>query len=140
MAKTQTSYLQITSDMSNLAQVADFVADAARQAKLSQKQSDDVQMAVDEAVTNIMEHAYAGRKDGQISIRLQSDAREFFVEIRDAGNTFDPSKIKTPNTKSPLSKRTIGGLGIFFMRKLMDKVEFSHDTAGNVTRMHKKLR
>jgi serine/threonine-protein kinase RsbW len=140
LGKTQTFYLEITSDMANLAQVADFVADSARKAELTQKQFDDVQMAVDEAVTNVMEHAYAGRRDGRISIKFRSDEREFFVEIRDAGKPFDASKIKTPNTKSPLSKRSIGGLGIFFMRKLMDKVEFKQDNAGNITRMYKKLK
>lgn len=140
MAKTQTFSLEIASEMANLALVADFIVDAANRAQLTQKQSDDVQMAVDEAVTNIMEHAYAGRTDGRISIFCRTDGREFYVEIRDAGKPFDASKVKTPNTSSPLSKRAIGGLGIFFMRKLMDKVEFTRDTGGNVTRMTKKLK
>lgn len=126
--------------MANLARVADFVADAAKQTKLSQKQFDDVQMAVDEAVTNVMEHAYAGRNDGPISIRLRVDGKELSVEIRDQGEEFNPKKVKKPNIKGPLSERTIGGLGIFFMKKLMDKVEFTHDRAGNVTRMTKKLK
>jgi len=126
--------------MANLAKVADFVLDAARQGHLTQKQTDDVHMAVDEAVTNVMEHGYAGRTDGRISIKCRIDEREFFVEIRDNGKPFDASKIKTPNTKTPLSKRAIGGLGIFFMRKLMNKVEFTRDNAGNITRMYKKLK
>jgi serine/threonine-protein kinase RsbW len=59
--------------------------------------------------------------------------------IRDRGKPFDPSKIKIPKTDSPLSERAIGGLGIFFMRKLMDQVEFSRDAKGNVTRMTKLI-
>ncbi len=132
--------LDTTSDMKNLELVANFVMEAARRAKLTQKQSDDVQMAVDEAVTNVMEHAYAGKTDGAISITLRADAATFFVEIRDYGKPFDVKKVKKPNTKSPLSERSIGGLGIFFMKKLMDRVEFSRDQAGNVTRMLKKLK
>lgn len=140
MSKSELYLLDITSDMANLARVAEVVADAAKKAKLSQKQSDDVQMAVDEALTNVMEHAYAGQANGQISIQLRVDEQEFFVEIRDQGKPFDPKKVKKPNTKSPLSERAIGGLGIFFMKKLMDKVEFTRDQTSNITRMSKTLK
>lgn len=140
LTKTQLYLLDITSDMSNLARVADFVTDAAQKAKLTPKQSDDVVMAVDEAVTNVMEHAYAGQSDGQISIKLRVDEKEFFVEIRDQGKPFNPKEVKKPNTKGQLSERSVGGLGIFFMKKLMDKIEFTHDQGGNITRMIKKLK
>lgn len=140
LTETQLFLLDISSDMANLARVADFVSEIAEKANLSQKQFDDVQMAVDEAVTNVMEHAYAGRNDGQISITCRVDAKQFFVEIRDQGKSFDVKKVKKPNTKGPLSQRTIGGLGIFFMKKLMDKVEFTQDQAGNITRMYKRLK
>lgn len=132
--------LDITSDMANLERVAEFIADIARKSHMSQRQSDDVQMAVDEAVTNVMEHAYAGQSEGIIFIKCRVDARQFFVEIRDTGKSFEYKKLKKPNTKSPLSERSIGGLGVFFMKKLMDKVEFTRDQAGNVTRMTKKLK
>jgi anti-sigma regulatory factor (Ser/Thr protein kinase) len=124
--------------MRNLERVAEFVSDAAKKSALTTRQSDDVQMAVDEAVTNVMEHAYAGRTDGNISIKLRVDEKVVQVEIRDQGKAFDPKKVKKPNIKGPLSERSIGGLGVFFMRKLMDKVEFKHDEAGNLTRMTKK--
>lgn len=140
MSTSQLFFLEITSDMANLERVAEFIADIAQKSNLTEKQSDHVQMAVDEAVTNVMEHAYAGRTDGRITIKCRVDAREFFVEIRDNGAPFDPKKVKKPNVKSPLSARSIGGLGVFFMKKLMDKVEFTHDDAGNITRMTKKLK
>jgi len=140
LSQSQLFLLDITSDMSNLARVADFVAEAAQKVKLTQRQSDDVQMAVDEAVTNVMEHAYAGESDGRISIKMRVDDQELFVEIRDQGKEFNAKKVKKPNIKGPLSERSIGGLGIFFMKKLMDKVEFTRDQTGNVTRMSKKLK
>ena len=140
MTKTELYLLDITSDMANLERVADFIADVAKKSNLTQRQSDDVQMAVDEAVTNVMEHAYEGQSDGMIMIKCRVDRKEFFVEIRDTGKPFDDKKVKKPDTKSPLSERSIGGLGVFFMKKLMDKVEFTHDQAGNITRMTKKLK
>ncbi len=138
LAQAQLFLLNITSDMRNLERVADFVADAAARTNLTARQSDDVQMAVDEAVTNVMEHAYAGVTDGSIAIKLRIDEKLIFVEIRDRGQEFNPKKVKRPNIKGPLEERSIGGLGVFFMKKLMDKVEFARDDAGNVTRMTKK--
>jgi serine/threonine-protein kinase RsbW len=140
LAQAQFYQLNITSDMANLARVAAFVADAAQSSRLSQKQFDDLQMAVDEAVTNVMEHAYKGRTDGAIHILLRVDTRRLLVEIRDRGTAFNAKKVKKPDINSPLSERSIGGLGIFFMKHLMDRVEFRRDKGENITRMMKKLK
>lgn len=126
--------------MANLEHVSNFVLDMARQSQLSEKDTDHVQMAMDEAVTNVMEHAYGGRADGHIDIECRMTARELQIEIRDQGEPFNPDTIQEPNIHSPLSERAIGGLGVFFMRKLMDKVEFKRDRRGNITRMTKKLK
>lgn len=139
LASSKHFHLAISSDMANLEQVSDFVLEMARQSHLSEKDTDHVQMAIDEAVTNVMEHAYRGRPDGRIEIDCRVSAREVQIEIRDRGDPFDPDSIQEPDIHSPLSERTIGGLGVFFMRKLMDSVAFSRDRRGNITRMTKKL-
>lgn len=125
--------------MSNLEHVSDFILDVARQCNLTDKQTDHVQMALDEAVTNVMEHAYNGRTDGEIHITCTADARALQIEIRDQGDPFNPDDIQEPDITTPLAERSIGGLGVFFMRKLMDRVEFSRKGNTNVTRMTKKL-
>jgi serine/threonine-protein kinase RsbW len=139
--KTPHFYLEITSDLANLARVADYVEKVAQATGLDERQAYDVQMAVDEAVTNVMEHAYEGQRDGHIWITTFMEKKNLVIEIRDRGVRFDPATVKTPNTRGPLNKRTIGGLGIFFMRKLMNKVEFSYDPElGNLTRMYKRVK
>jgi anti-sigma regulatory factor (Ser/Thr protein kinase) len=141
LAKRQRSHLTIDSELSNLSLVADFIARAARESGLDERATYHVQMAVDEATTNVMEHAYHGKSDGRIDIFCQQQGDEFVVEIRDFGKPFDPSKVRTPRVKGPLSRRTIGGLGIFFMRKLMDRVEFSTGAErGNRLRLVKRIR
>lgn len=141
MPKAQKFKLQVASELSNLSVVADFIVEAARSCGLNERQTDDVHMAVDEAVTNVMEHAYRGRADGQIYISCERRGDEFVVEIQDFGKLFDASKVKTPRVHGPLSKRTVGGLGIFFMKKLMDRVEFSSDAEqGNLVRMAKRIK
>ena len=141
MAKARKFHLEVTSELSNLSVVADFVVKAARASGLNERQTDDVHMAVDEAVTNVMEHAYRGRSDGRILINCERRDDEFTVEIQDFGKLFDPSKIRTPRVHGPLSRRTIGGLGIFFMKQLMDNVEFTSDVKnGNRVRMVKLIK
>jgi serine/threonine-protein kinase RsbW len=133
--------LKVASELSNLSVVADFIVKAARSCGLNERQTEDVHMAVDEAVTNVMEHAYRGRRDGEIFIKCERRGDEFVVEIQDFGKLFDASKVRTPRVHGPLSRRTIGGLGIFFMKQLMDQVEFASDAQnGNRVRMVKRIK
>ena len=133
--------LVVTSQVERLAEIADFIADAACACGLPDEQIHDVQMAVDEACTNVIEHAYRGKPDGTIDIVCERRGNEFVVTIQDFGARFDPKKIESPKTRDPLSKRRIGGLGLFFMRKLMDRVEFDFTSGrGNRLTMVKKIK
>ena len=133
--------LSVNSRFERLAEIADFIADAACACGLNDDQTYDVQMAADEACTNVIEHAYRGKPDGTIDIACERRGNEFVVTIQDCGVRFDPQKVKLPKTRDPLSKRRIGGLGLFFMQKLMDRVEF-HFAAGcgNRLTMVKKIK
>ncbi len=141
LAKGQHFHLSINSDVSNLGAVAEFITNAAQSNELNERDIYNVQMAVDEAVTNVIQHAYRGRTDGRIDIFCERQGNDLIVEIVDSGNPFDASKVPTPRTRGPLSRRNIGGLGVFFMKKLMDKVEFTSKAGGgNRVRMVKHIR
>lgn len=133
--------LTVNSQFERLAEIADFIADAACACGLNEEQTYDAQMAVDEACTNVIEHAYRGKSDGTIEIVCERRGQEFVVTIRDFGARFDPAQVQVPKTGDPLSKRRIGGLGLFFMRKLMDRVEFDFESGrGNRLTMVKKIK
>lgn len=133
--------LSVSSQVENLPEIADFIEQAARSSGLNENQIYDVQMAVDEACTNVIQHAYRGRKDGNIEISCEQRGKEFVVVIQDFGEPFDPNKVSKPRTRDPLSRRNIGGLGIFFMHKLMDRVSFDFSSGnGNRLTMVKKIK
>lgn len=133
--------LTITSRYENLAQVTQFARSIAIDSGLGEREADDIELAVDEAITNVIEHAYLGDPSGIIQINCALDRNEFIIEIRDEGNPIDPKKYRSPKISGPISERSIGGLGLFFMRKLMDKVEFHHGRKqGNLTVMVKKVK
>lgn len=133
--------LRVNSRVERLAEIADFIADAACACGLNEDQTYEVQMAVDEACTNVMEHAYRGKPEGTIDIVCVKRSNDFVVTIQDFGVRFDPRKVESPKTSDPLSKRRIGGLGLFFMRKLMDCVEFDFSPGrGNRLTMTKRIK
>jgi len=138
---TEKFSLTVDSRLERLSEIADFVELAARAGELNDDQIYDVQMAVDEACANVIEHAYRGRRDGTLDIVCEKRGKEFVVTIQDFGERFDPQKVARPRTRDPLSKRNVGGLGVFFMRKMMDQVKFEFSPgSGNRLTMVKKIK
>jgi anti-sigma regulatory factor (Ser/Thr protein kinase) len=123
-----------------------FVSNGARQAGFSEDSIFQIELACDEACTNIIEHTYGGEDEGEITVRWQVENRTFVVSIEDNGQRFDPGQIPPPPMPpgSPAADNEfeiqVGGLGVFFMRELMDEVEFSYEAGkGNVLTMEKQL-
>lgn len=108
----------------NLAKIDKQVRKAALKAGLSENDVYDVELAVDEACTNIIDHSYGGEGLGDIECVCQSIPEGIKIIIHDKGCFFDPNKVPTPNMKIPVAKRSEGGLGVYFMRRLMDEVSF----------------
>jgi serine/threonine-protein kinase RsbW len=124
----------------NLATIADFVTKAAQASGLSEKATFEVQLAVDEACTNVIEHSYGGERQGKITLCCECADDDFVVTIRDNGQSFDPETIPPPDLTCSLAERPCGGLGLYFMRQLMDEVRFHFDAEGNKLTMVKKIR
>ena len=131
----------VSSQLLNLAAIAEFVSERAQLAGLSENVVFDIQMAVDEACTNAMEHAYDGHPDGQVRVCCYVERDDFVVRVTDYGRSFDPSTISPPDLSVPLEERQIGGLGLFLIGQLMDCVEYRADKkAGNQMVLRKRLR
>jgi serine/threonine-protein kinase RsbW len=99
-----------------------------------------VQLAVHEACTNIIEHAYGGEEAGariRVEVRLQGGKtpEKIIIELRDTGTLFNPATVPAPNLDEPHEH----GYGLFLMHNLMDEIAFTSDSQGNVCRMSKRL-
>lgn len=128
-----------SADFQNLDSIRDFVGSAAERAGLSEKEVYSVQLAVDEACSNIIEHAYDGISDGKIEISCKVEAGQITVVIHDHGKQFDMSRVRKPNLSRDLNEREIGGLGVYLMHKLMDEITFSSSKKyGNTLTMVKR--
>ena len=138
---TQEQQLTVPGRFESLAQISDFVITAARKAGLSEDDIFHVEMAVDEACSNVIEHAYA-RVQGNIELACaMPEPGCLMITIHDQGRPFDPESVPLPPMSGDATLDLIqeGGLGLYFMRKLMDEVSFSFTPgAGNTLMMTKR--
>jgi len=133
--------VQFAAKFEYLDDIREFVGDIARAGGFSDKDVYNIQLATDEAASNIIEHAYKNDPSGilKLSGEMQGDA--ITITLTDYGESFDPSVVPMPDLKADLSSRKIGGLGIFLMRKLMDEVHYeSKPDKSNVLTMVKRKR
>jgi anti-sigma regulatory factor (Ser/Thr protein kinase) len=132
--------ITVASKLDNLAKIGTFVSDTARRLKVPDATILDIQVAVEEACTNIIQHSYALKPDKPISVGCRLRNREFIVRIRDFGATFVPESISPPVLGADISERRANGLGMYLMKKLMTRVKFNFDDGrGNELTMVKKL-
>jgi anti-sigma regulatory factor (Ser/Thr protein kinase) len=126
-----------------LTEIAAFVTQAAHEAGLNDDEVFHVEMAVDEACSNIIEHAYAAQS-GDIDLACRCPmAGQIEVVIRDIGPPFRPEEVSPPTVSAPVDLDNLngGGLGLYFMRKLMDEVRFeSVPGQGNTLTMLKRTK
>jgi serine/threonine-protein kinase RsbW len=99
----------------------------------------DVNVALDEVLSNIISYGYEDGVQSEILVRLDYRPGEVLVEIEDAGKPFDPLKAPVPDLALPLDERPVGGLGIHFIKSLMDEVAYAHVDGKNRLRLRKKL-
>ena len=122
-----------------LDEIREFVAEIAREGGFNDREVYSLQLAADEAATNIIEHAYEGSLDADFDVSCEMDDDTFVITMRDTGKPFNPSNVRLPDLKADLSERKIGGLGVYLMRKLMDEVHYiSNPRTGNLLTMTKR--
>lgn len=131
--------LSLWAEPSDLVDIRHFVEKTGHDLGLDDSAVYALQLAVDEACTNVIMHAYEGR-GGRLELCIDVVDDRIEVVIRDWGRTFDPGAIPSPDVDAPLEQRPIGGVGLFLMRQMMDRVDFQFsETDGNTLTMSKRL-
>jgi serine/threonine-protein kinase RsbW len=126
---SRTEFLAAIRDSTRLlAEVAGFEAAAAEQ----------VALAVDEAATNVIRHAYRGASDRTIELRFEYRGEELRVEIADDGEPVDPGSVPDLDLQRYASERRRGGFGMHLMGRIMDSVTFRRASGRNLCCMVKR--
>lgn len=108
----------------SLAKISKFIRSAAQKAGLGDFAVYSVEMAVDEACSNIIEHAYEGEDRGKISCTCKVNPDGLTIVLKDTGRPFNPEVVTMPDLNASLEDRDAHGLGLVFIYKWMDRVEF----------------
>lgn len=120
----------VKSSTENLIQIRKFTESVAQESGFSEDEIGKIILAVDEACTNIIKHAYKYSPEEEIKITITFDSNKLVISIVDHGNHFDPNVIPEPDIKEYYKQKKSGGLGMFLIKKLMDEVVYS-TTTGN---------
>ncbi len=132
--------LKVKSQLDSLIVIRDFVNRAAGHFGLDEKTTFDLQLAIDEACTNVIIHGYEGQ-EGDIELSLGHQKDEIVIVIKDRAPPFDPEAVPLPPLDARLEDRPLGGLGLYLMRQVMDEVQFDFDDErGNELTMIKRLK
>lgn len=130
--------MTVQASTEHLAKVRNFVARHASNFGFKKQDVADIRLAVDEAYTNIIKHAYKHDDSKWVDIMLGYNSDEFWVSLLDRGDTFDPSSYTKPDVKRQIKEKQRGGVGVYLIKKLMDDVEYLKDGSINEIRMIKK--
>lgn len=95
-----------------------------------------IELALEEAIVNIIHHAYAD-KPGIIRFECKPQGDSLVIKIVDFGIPFDILSVADPDLDAELEDRKVGGLGIFFIRKFMDNVQYERTEEGNILLLEK---
>ena len=133
--------LQVPSSTENLALIREFVGSTARQAGFDPADAAKLELAVDEACANVIEHAYGHDLTKEVVVRVTLDGETLSIDIEDTGSGFDPATVDQEELEQLISKRKTGGLGMRLMKTLMDEVRYEIVPGKkNALHMTKRLR
>ena len=125
--------LILSAAMEYLDQANNFVQSCAEKAAFDPDTTNKVLLATEEIFTNIVNYAYRDLVPGEIELVCRYEKKGTLqVQFIDQGREFNPLEVKEPDTKAPVEKRQIGGLGIFLVKKLMDSVRYERDGQRNI--------
>ncbi|MGM0509399.1 MAG: ATP-binding protein [Fusobacteriota bacterium] len=127
--------------MDNLEDMIQFVLEnVSKRVEDDKKLKNKIRLACEEVFVNIINYAY-GDETGDIEIYYEDDLENntFTIIVEDSGVEFDPFKREDPDIDLPMEERTIGGLGIFMVKNIMDDVEYKRKDGKNILKMVKGL-
>ena len=111
-------------DFKNLAEISAFIRKAAERGGFNEIEVYELQLAVDEAFANIVEHAYMGEGKGDIECVCLDSGADMTIVLHDWGKSFNPNGVEDPDFSVPIEEITKRGAGMLLIKKIMDKIEY----------------
>jgi len=130
---------RITNRLERISDIAEMVEVFCEAHRCRKQTVAEINIALDEILSNIINYGYDDEGIGEIAIRLYFKSDSIFVEVEDAAKPFDPTQARPPQFAESLHARKVGGLGIHFVKTLMDEVVYTRHQGKNMLKLKKKL-
>jgi len=131
--------LHLDDRLSEIARIAESVSSFCAARGVSDDAAYKINLALEELLTNTISYGFGDGKTHSIDIELRHDGDGVTVEIVDDGEPFDPNSLPTPDLGASIEDRRIGGLGVHFVKTVMDEVRYRRDGGRNRITLRKRL-
>ena len=132
--------ITLKATIENIPQATAFIDEALEAAACSMKAQMQIDVAMDELFGNIARYAYTPDVgSAEVRFEVEEEPLSVIITFIDNGKPFNPLKRADPDTKASAEEREIGGLGIFWVKKAMDMVEYEYKDGQNILTLKKNL-
>ncbi len=130
--------ITVDNEVGEISKVIEFVSAKAEKLPFSFKDKNQIEVAIDEIISNIVHYAY-GEGKGKAVIKLESDESGMSIIVEDEGIPYNPLEKEDPDITLSADERGIGGYGIFIVKKVMDDIKYEHRDGRNILTMKKNF-
>jgi anti-sigma regulatory factor (Ser/Thr protein kinase) len=123
----------------NLPLLRGFVVEACQLMEVEDNVTQSLKLAVDEACANLILHGYRGMEPGDISLSVEHLGDRVLVQIKDGGRAFHPDLAAPPNLNAEVQDRKLGGLGVFFIKEMVDELGYESSDGVNLMTLVNRL-
>ena len=133
------SHITLPNDVQATTELGMFVDEVCENVGFDMSTTFKLNLAIEEAVVNVMSYAYPAGTKGDVDIDAEADDEQLKFVISDSGTPFDPTQKGEVDTTLSAEERSIGGLGIHLIRQIMDTINYERVDGKNVLTLCKKL-
>lgn len=131
--------IRIANDLAEISHLYEFIEELGEELNLSSETTMNINLALEEAVANIIMYAYPEGEQHEILLKVTSCSQQLIFLLTDRGQLFDPTQVPDAEINLPIEERAIGGLGIFLIRSIMNEVSYQRLDDENLLIMKKNL-
>ena len=131
--------LTLPNDINTIPQLNEFIDAVCEELEIDMALAMSLNLAMEEAVVNVMDYAYPEGTEGEVDIEAIADETQLHCTISDSGKPFDPTAKEEVDTTLSAEERPIGGLGIHLIRQLMDNISYERKDGKNILRLSKNI-
>ena len=131
--------LTLRNELTELEKLVPFIEQLSDELALPNELAFNLNLVLEEAISNIILYAYPGQTGKEISVQALSNGRSLILTLTDTGVPFDPTQVEDADITLSVEERPIGGLGIFLIKNIMNEVEYQRIEGKNIFTLKKEI-